>query len=110
MIQPVRLLQSSGRRADGELRPLRDGRAEGLPRGRPGSAKGLTLFGAIIYAPSASINTMPVFASTGASYGGLLPTRDRDTAARQVAAEANPGGVSSVGNAVVLGVQIGVEF
>ncbi len=53
---------------------------------------------------------MPVFASTGASYGGLLPTRDRDTAARQVAAEANPGGVSSVGNAVVLGVQIGVEF
>jgi len=114
--------------------------------GGPGSAKGLTLFGAIIYAPSASINTMPVFASTGASYRGLLPTRDRDTAAfalyyggfsrylpgltyelvlewtyaialgRRLTIQPdvqyviNPGGVSSVGNAVVLGMQIGIEF
>ena len=114
--------------------------------GGPGSAKGLTVFGAIIYAPSASINKMPVFASTGASYRGLLPIRDRDTAAfalyyggfsrylpgltyelvlewtyaialgRRLTIQPdvqyviNPGGMSSVGNAVVLGVQIGIEF
>ena len=89
---------------------------------------------------------MPVFASTGASYRGLLPTRDRDTAAcalyyggfsrylpgltyelvlewtyaialgRRLTIQPdvqyviNPGGVPCVGNAVVLGVQIGIEF
>ncbi len=114
--------------------------------GGPGSAKGLTLFGAIIYAPSASINTIPMFVSTGASYRGLVPTRYQDTAAfalyyggfsrylpgltYELAREwtyaialgrrltiqpdvqyvINPGGVSSVGNAVVLGTQIAIEF
>jgi len=114
--------------------------------GGPGRAEGLTLFGAIIYAPSASINTMPMFVSTGASYRGLVPTRDRDTTAfalyyggfsrylpgltyelvlewtyaialgRRLTIQPdvqyviNPGGVSSVGNAVVLGTQIAIEF
>src|SRR5438034_5879713 len=46
--------------------------------GAPGSAKGLSLFGALIYAPQASINPLPWFGSAGASYRGLLPGRDRD--------------------------------
>ena len=114
--------------------------------GGPGSATGLSLFGAPIYAPKASINPMPWFASAGASYRGLAPGRDRDTAAfglyyggfsRDLAGHTyelvlewtyaiavgrrltvqpdlqyviNPGGVSSIGNAVVLGVQLAVEF
>lgn len=49
--------------------------------GGPGSVIGLSLFGALIYAPQASINRMPWFASAGASYQGLVPGRDRDTAA-----------------------------
>jgi porin len=114
--------------------------------GGPGSAQGLSLFGALIYAPRASINPIPWFASAGASYRGLLPRRDRDTAAfalyyggfsrylpgqtyelvlewtyaialgRRLTVQPdvqyviNPGGVSSVGNAVVLGAQVAIEF
>jgi porin len=117
-----------------------------LREGGPGSAIGLSLFGAIIYAPQSSINAMPWFASAGASYQGLVPGRDRDTAAfalyyggfsrdlpgqtyelvlewtyaiavgRRLTVQPdlqyviNPGGVSSVGNAVVLGVQLAIEF
>jgi len=114
--------------------------------GGPGSATGLSLFGAVIYAPQSSINAMPWFASAGASYQGLVPGRDRDIAAfalyyggfsrdlpgqsyelvlewtyaiavgRRLTVQPdlqyviNPGGVSSVGNAVVLGVQLAIEF
>jgi len=114
--------------------------------GGPGSAKGLSLFGALIYAPQESINPMPWFASVGASYRGLVPGRDRDTAAfalyyggfsrdlpgqtyelvlewtyaiavgRRITVQPdlqyviNPGGLSSIGNAVVLGMQLAVEF
>lgn len=114
--------------------------------GGPGSARGLSLFGALIYAPAASINPLPWFASAGASYRGLVRGRERDTAAfalyyggfsrylpgqtyelvlewtyafavgRRLTVQpdvqyvVNPAGVSSVGNAVVLGVQIGIEF
>jgi porin len=99
-----------------------------------------------IYAPTASINPIPWFASAGASYRGLLPRRDRDTAAfalyyggfspylrgqtyelvlewtyaialgRRLTVQPdvqyviNPGGASSVGNAVVLGAQVAIEF
>lgn len=114
--------------------------------GGPGSAIGLSLFGALIYGPQESINPMPWFASAGASYQGLVPGRDRDTAAfavyyggfsrdlpgqtyelvlewtyaiavgRRLTVQPdvqyviNPGGVSSIGNAVVLGVQLAIEF
>jgi porin len=114
--------------------------------GGPGSAQGLSLFGALIYTPTASINPLPWFGSAGASYRGLLPARDRDTAAfalyyggfsrylhgqtyelvlewtylialgRRLTVQPdvqyviNPGGVSSVGNAVVLGAQVAIEF
>lgn len=114
--------------------------------GGPGSARGLTLFGGLIYAPQQRVNTLPWFASAGASYRGLLPGRDNDAAAfalyyggfsRDLPGQTyelvlewtyaialtrwltvqpdlqyvvNPGGRSSVGNAVVAGVQLAVEF
>jgi porin len=114
--------------------------------GGPGSAQGLSLFGALIYTPTASINPLPWFGSAGASYRGLLPARDRDTGAfalyyggfsrylrgqtyelvlewtyaialgRRLTVQPdvqyviNPGDVSSVGNAVVLGAQVAIEF
>jgi porin len=114
--------------------------------GGPGSPKGLSLFAAFIYAPQERINVMPWFASAGASYRGLVPGRDRDTAAfalyyggfsrdlpgqtyelvlewtygiavgRRITVQPdlqyiiNPGGLSSIGNAVVLGMQLLVEF
>ncbi len=117
-----------------------------IREGGPGSSKGLSLFGTLIYAPQASINPLPWFGSAGASYRGLVPGRDRDTAAfalyyggfsrylpgqtyemvlewtyaiavgRRLTVQPdiqyviNPGGVSSIGNAVVLGVQLAIEF
>jgi len=114
--------------------------------GGTGSAKGLSLFGALIHAPQESINVMPWFASAGVSYRGAVPGRDRDTAAfalyyggfsrdlpgqtyelvlewtyaiavgRRLTVQPdlqyviNPGGLSSIGNAVVLGLQLAVEF
>jgi porin len=42
--------------------------------------QGLTLFGGLIYAPRERVNTMPYFVSAGASYRGLVPRRDEDTA------------------------------
>jgi porin len=111
-----------------------------------GSDQGLSLFGALIYAPEQRINTLPWFASAGASYRGLVPGRDKDTAAfglyyggfsRDLPGQTyelvlewtyaialtrwltvqpdvqyviNPGGRSSVGNAVVAGVQFAIEF
>lgn len=122
----------------GEQMVYRDGGA--------GSARGLSLFGALIYAPEQRINTMPWFASVGASYRGLVPERADDTAAfalyyggfsRDLPGQTyelilewtyalavsrwftvqpdlqyviNPGGRSSVGNAVVVGLQLSVEF
>jgi porin len=49
--------------------------------GAPGTDEGLSLFGAFIYAPLQRINTLPYFASVGATYRGLLPSRGKDTAA-----------------------------
>ncbi len=48
--------------------------------GAPGTDEGLSLFGAFIYAPLQRINTLPYFASVGANYRGLLPSRGKDTA------------------------------
>jgi porin len=112
----------------------------------PGSTQGLSLFGALIYAPQQRINPMPWFASAGASYRGLVPGRDKDTAgfalyyggfSRDLPGQTyelvlewtyaiavtrwltvqpdvqyviNPGGRSSVGNAIVVGAQLTVEF
>ncbi len=114
--------------------------------GGPGSARGLSLFGALIYAPQERINTLPWFASAGASYRGLVPGRDKDTTgfalyyggfSRDLPGQTyelvlewtyaialtrwltiqpdvqyviNPGGRSRVGNAVVVGAQLAVEF
>jgi porin len=114
--------------------------------GGPGSNQGLTVFGALIYAPQERINPLPWFASAGASYRGLLPRRDKDTTAfamyyggfsRDLPGQTyelvlewtyaialsrwltvqpdvqyviNPGGRSSVGNAVVVGAQLALEF
>ncbi len=114
--------------------------------GGAGSDQGLSLFGAFIYAPQQRINPLPYFASAGASYRGLVPGRDKDTAgfalyyggfsrdlpgqtyelvlewtyaiavARWLTVQPdfqyviNPGGRSSVGNAVVVGAQLAIEF
>lgn len=122
----------------GEQMVYRDGGAE--------SDGGLYLFGALIYAPLQRINTLPWFASAGASYRGLVPGRDNDTTAFAVSYGGfsrdlpgqthelvfewtyamaltgwlvvqpdlqyvvNPGGRSSVGNAVVIGAQLAVTF
>jgi porin len=111
-----------------------------------GSAQGLSLFGALTYAPQERINTLPWFASAAASYRGLVPGRARDTAAfalyyggfsRDLPGQTyelvlewtyaiavgrglivqpdvqyviNPGGRSSVGNALVVGAQLALEF
>jgi porin len=112
----------------------------------PGRDAGLTLFGAFIYAPLQRINTLPYFASLGATYRGLLPGRPRDTAgfaayyggfSRDLPGQTyelvlewtyaialapwltvqpdiqyviNPDGRSSTGNAVVIGLQLAVQF
>jgi porin len=114
--------------------------------GEPGNDQGLFVFGGFIYAPQERINPLPWFASAAAGYRGLVPGRDKDTAAfalyyggfsrdlpRQtyelvlewtyaialsrwltvqpdVQYVINPGGRSSVGNAVVVGAQLAVEF
>ena len=114
--------------------------------GGAGSDRGLSLFGAFIYAPQQRINQLPCFASVGASYRGLVPGRDNDTAvfalyyggfSRDLPGQTyelvlewtyavtltrwltvqpdvqyviNPGGRSSVGNAVVIGAQLAAEF
>ena len=114
--------------------------------GGAGSDQGLSLFWVLIYAPQQRINPLPYFASAGASYRGLVPGRDKDTAgfalyyggfsrdlpgqtyelilewtyaitvARWLTVQPdfqyviNPGGRSSVGNAVVVGAQLAVEF
>jgi len=114
--------------------------------GGPGSARGLSLFGGFIYAPQERFNSLPWFATAGASYRGLVPGRDKDTAAfglyyggfsrdlpgqtyelvfewtyavaltgwltvqPDVQYVVNPNGRTSVGNAVVIGVQLAVEF
>jgi porin len=116
------------------------------PQPAAGSTRGLSLFGSLIYAPQERINTLPWFASAGASYRGLVPGRDKDTAgfalyyggfSRDLPGQTyelvlewtyaialtrwltiqpdvqyviNPGGRSRVGNAVVVGAQLAVEF
>lgn len=139
-------LSNPGRRQTGNYGFYVIGEQMVFREGGPGSAQGLSLFGALIYAPEASINPLPWFGSAGASYRGLVPGRDRDTAAfalyyggfsrylpgqtyeivlewtyaiavgRRLTVQPdiqyviNPGGVSSIGNAVVLGVQLAIEF
>lgn len=114
--------------------------------GGTGSNQGLSLFGVLIYAPQERINPLPWFASAGASYRGLLPGRDKDSASfalyyggfsRDLPGQSyelalewtyaialtrwltvqpdlqyviNPGGRSSIGNALVVGAQLAVEF
>jgi len=114
--------------------------------GGAGSDQGLSLFGALIYAPQQRINTLPWFALAGASYRGLGPGRGKDAASfalyyggfsRDLSGQTyelvlewtyaialtrwltvqpdlqyviNPGGRSSVGNALVVGAQLAVEF
>ena len=133
-------LDDSGRRADRELRVL-PGWASRWCTGTAGSGatRGLSLFGALIFAPHSASTRFPGFASAGASYRGLVPGRDDDTAAfalyyggfsRDLPGQTyelvfewtyaiavsgwltvqpdvqyviNPGGRSSVGNAVVVG-------
>ena len=111
-----------------------------------GSAQGLTLFGAFVYAPRQRINQLPWFASAGVSYTGLIPGRDKDAAAfalyygafsqdlpgqtYEVALEwtyaiavapgltvqpdiqyiMRPSGRSSIGNALVVGAQLSIQF
>jgi len=48
--------------------------------GGPGGP-GAVALRAFIYAPQQRINRLPYFASAGATYRGLVPGRDRDTAA-----------------------------
>ncbi|HEV2055394.1 MAG TPA: carbohydrate porin [Methylomirabilota bacterium] len=114
--------------------------------GKAGGAQGLSLFWGLVYAPLQRINTLPWFGSAALSYRGLIPGRDKDTAAfalyyggfsRDLPGQTyelvlewtyaialtrwltiqpdvqyviNPGGRSSVGNAVVVGAQLAVEF
>jgi len=114
--------------------------------GGSGSAQGLTLFGAFLYAPRQRINQLPWFASAGVSYTGLIPGRDKDAAAfalyygafsqdlpgqtYEVALEwtyaiavasgltvqpdiqyiMRPSGRSSIGNALVVGAQLSIQF
>jgi len=49
--------------------------------GGPGTDRGLSLFGALVWAPLQRINPVPFFGSAGASYRGLFPSRGKDTAA-----------------------------
>lgn len=49
--------------------------------GGPGSSEGLTPWFSIAIQPDEAINKMPVMLAGGASYEGLLPGRDTDTAA-----------------------------
>ena len=114
--------------------------------GGPGSAKGLSLFGGIVYAPQERFNPLPWFATAGVNYRGLVPGRDKDAAAfalyyggfsrnlpgqtyelvfewtyaialagwltvqPDVQYVVNPNGRTSVGNAVVIGAQLALEF
>ena len=139
-------LGNSGRQRTGNYGFYLLGEQMVYREGGAGSDQGLLLFGALIYAPEQRINTLPWFASAGASYRGLVPGRDKDTAAfglyyggfsrdlpgqtyelvlewtyaialtRWLTVQAdvqyviNPGGRSSVGNAVVAGVQFAIEF
>jgi porin len=139
-------LNNSGRQQTGNYGFFLLGEQMVYRDGGPGSARGLSLFGSLIYAPQERINPMPWFASAGASYRGLVPGRDRDTAAfalyyggfsRDLPGQTyelvlewtyaiavtrwltiqpdvqyviNPGGRSSIGNAVVAGAQLAVEF
>lgn len=139
-------LNNSGRQQTGNYGFFLLGEQMVYRDGGAGSARGLSLFGALIYAPQERINPLPWFASAGASYRGLVPGRDKDTAgfalyyggfSRDLPGQTyelvlewtyaiavtrwltvqpdlqyviNPGGRSSVGNAVVVGAQLAVEF
>ena len=86
--------------------------------GGPGSAKGLSFFGALIYAPRASTNPLRWFSRylPGQTYELVLEwtyavaVRRRLTIQPDIQYVINPGGVSSVGNALVLGAQLAIEF
>jgi porin len=48
--------------------------------GKVDDGQGLSLYAAFMYAPPESVNTLPYFASAGASYQGAVPGRDEDVA------------------------------
>ena len=139
-------LDNSGRQQTGNYGFFLLGEQMVYREGGPGSNQALTVFGGLIYAPQQRINTLPWFASAGATYRGLVPGRDKDAAifalyyggfSRDLPGQTyelvlewayamavtrwltvqpdlqyviNPGGRSSVGNAVVVGAQLAVEF
>jgi porin len=110
------------------------------------SQRALALFGALVAAPRQSINTIPLFASGGLVYRGLLPSRRKDITglaayvgafSRDLPGQSvetvlelthtmpltpwltlqpdiqyiiNPSGRSSTNNALVIGVQIMIQF
>jgi porin len=114
--------------------------------GGASSQQGLTVWGEIVLAPKARVNTLPYFVGGGLSYQGLLPGRDSDIASVGVIAgtfshfipqttaetviEANyqltvnrwlavtpamqyiirPSGRSAIGNALVVGTQLAMNF
>ena len=115
-------------------------------RDGPESQRALALFGALVAAPRQSINTIPLFASGGVVYRGLLPRRPKDitglaayvgafsrdlpgqsvetvlelthtmpltpwlTVQPDIQYIINPAGRSSATNALVIGVQIMIQF
>jgi porin len=139
-------LDNSGRQQSGNFGFFLLGEQMVYRESGAGSVRGLSLFGALISAPQQRVNTMPWFASAGASYRGLVPGRENDTAgfalyyggfSRDLPGQTyelvlewtyafaltrwltiqpdvqyviNPGGRSSVGNAVVVGAQVAVGF
>jgi porin len=108
--------------------------------------QGLSLFGGFLYAPRERTNLLPYFATAGATYRGLIPKRDDDTATfalyygrfsrdlhdrtyeltlewtyainvapwlivqPDVQYVIQPGGRSSIGNALVVGLQLWMSF
>ena len=74
-------LTNSARRQTGNYGVYLIGEQMVYREGGPGSDQGLSVFAGFVYAPQERINPVPWFASAAASYRGLLPGRERDTAA-----------------------------
>ena len=56
-----------------------------VPWGRPGSNRGLGVFGSVTVAPDSSVQQLPVFVTAGVSARGMLDARPRDAATFGVA-------------------------